>query len=101
VKTSPTNARKRNSEAFITIQKLYVIEKQTSDQPAEVRQRVCQEKSKPIADKLYAWLTRSLPIVPRHSPLKGESEIKKEDALAALITLVWSSVWMEPTHKSA
>jgi len=36
------------------IQKLYTIEKQTTDQPAEVHQRARQEKSKPIIDKLYA-----------------------------------------------
>ncbi len=46
------------------IQKLYAIEKQTTDQSAEVRQRTRQEKSKPIIDKLYAWLIKSLPTVP-------------------------------------
>jgi len=49
------------------IQKLYKIERQIQDKPPDERHRVRQERSRPVMEKLRAWLTAAMPRVPPQS----------------------------------
>jgi transposase len=49
------------------IQKLYQIERQAKEVPPEERHRIRQERSRPVIDKLRAWLSDAIPRVPPQS----------------------------------
>jgi transposase len=49
------------------IQKLYQIERQIQEKPPDEIHRIRQERSRPILEKLRAWLTESIPRVPPQS----------------------------------
>ena len=49
------------------IQKLYKIEKQMSEVEVEVRQRIREERSRPVMDSMRRWLDASLSKVPPQS----------------------------------
>jgi transposase len=46
------------------IQKLYQIERQAKEKPPDERHRIRQERSRPVIEKLRAWLTDAIPRVP-------------------------------------
>lgn len=49
------------------IQKLYKIERQVQERPPDDRHRIRQERSRPVMEKLRAWLTETIPRVPPQS----------------------------------
>jgi len=49
------------------IQKLYQIERQCQEKPPDERHRTRQERSRPVIEKLRAWLTDAIPRVPPQS----------------------------------
>jgi transposase len=49
------------------IQKLYQIERQTKEVPPGERHRIRQERSRPLLEKLRAWLSDAIPRVPPQS----------------------------------
>jgi transposase len=49
------------------IQKLYKIERQIQEKPPDERRRVRQERSRPVMEKLRAWLDDATPRVPPQS----------------------------------
>jgi len=49
------------------IQKLYQIERQAKEVSPEERHRIRQQRSRPVIDKLRAWLTDAIPRVPPQS----------------------------------
>ena len=49
------------------IQKLYKIERQIQQKPPDEVYRIRQERSRPVMEKLRAWLTESIPRVPPQS----------------------------------
>jgi transposase len=49
------------------IQKLYKIERQIQEKPPDEVYRIRQERSRPVMEKLRAWLTESIPRVPPQS----------------------------------
>ncbi len=49
------------------IQKLYQIERQIQEKPPDEVYRIRQERSRPVMEKLRAWLTESIPRVPPQS----------------------------------
>ena len=49
------------------IQKLYQIERQCQEKPPDERHRIRQERSRPVIEKLRAWLTDAIPRVPPQS----------------------------------
>jgi transposase len=55
--------------AMLMIQQLYRIERETRVLSAEERQRVRQERAKPLLEGIRAWLDTHLPIVPPSSAL--------------------------------
>jgi len=59
----------QSSYAIKLISKLYQIEKQLKDKPAQERYEQRQNRSKPIIDKLRNWLTDTLPKVPPKTAL--------------------------------
>lgn len=54
-------------QALAQIQELYAIERRLKDSSAADRHRARQERSKPVMEKLRAWLDASLPSVPPQS----------------------------------
>ena len=70
-KSSATKSRSiKESKALqglAWIQKLYQIERQAKEVPSEERHRIRQERSRPVIDKLRAWLTDAIPRVPPQS----------------------------------
>jgi len=63
-KVQPTKKTGKADKALAEIQKLYRIEQQCKRLPPDERQRLRQEKAKPIIDKLRLWLVKSIPQVP-------------------------------------
>ncbi len=49
------------------LQKLYQIERQLQEKPPDEVHRIRQERSRPVMEKLRAWLTESIPRVPPQS----------------------------------
>jgi hypothetical protein len=49
------------------IQKLYKIERQIQEQPPDERQRIRQERSRPVMERLRVWLDDAIPRVPPQS----------------------------------
>jgi transposase len=49
------------------IQKLYKIERQIQDKPPDERRRIRQDRSRPVLEKLRAWLDDAIPRVPPQS----------------------------------
>ena len=68
-KVQPTKKTGKADKALAEIQKLYRIEQHAKDLPPDERQRLRQEKAKPIIDKLRVWLEKSVPQVPPQSAI--------------------------------
>jgi transposase len=69
------------------IQKLYQIERQIREKPPDEVQRVRQERSRPVMEKLRAWLTESIPRVPPQS-LTGKALSYLDDQWPKLIRVL-------------
>ena len=63
-KLQPKGKTGKADQALSWIQKLYLIEKQTKDDPPDQRYTIRQQQAKPIIDKMERWLHKSLPHVP-------------------------------------
>jgi transposase len=68
-KLQPKGKTGKADQAIAFIQHLYRIEQHTKDQPPDERHRIRQQQSKPIIDKIKAWLEKSLPHVPPKTAL--------------------------------
>jgi len=49
------------------IQKLYKIERQIHDQPAKAKQKLREERSRPVMEAMRGWLDEALPRIPEKS----------------------------------
>lgn len=61
----------RATQALDYIKRLYRIESTIKGQPPDQRRQHRQEKSKPILDEFYAWLTSTIAQISRKSALGG------------------------------
>ena len=68
-KLQPKGKTGKADQALSWIQKLYLIEKQTKDDPPDQRYQVRQQQAKPIIDKMATWLEKGLPHVPPKTAL--------------------------------
>jgi len=59
--------KKRSAKQSKALQKLYKIERQIQEQPPDEIRRLRQERSRPVMEKLRAWLTDAMPRVPPQS----------------------------------
>ena len=62
-KLQPKGKTGRPDQALAMIGKLYQIEREARELEPDERHQLRQEKSKPVIDKLQAWLTKTLPRV--------------------------------------
>jgi transposase len=74
LKAQRSSAKKKRSvkeskalQGLAFIQKLYKIERQIQEKPPDERRRARQEHSRPVIEKLRAWLTDATPRVPPQS----------------------------------
>ena len=67
-KLQPKGKSGKADQALSLIQKLYAIERQLKDKPADERYQIRQTQAKPVIDKLKKWLDKSL----LHTPPKME-----------------------------
>ena len=69
----PSSKKKRSLKAsqalqgLAFIQKLYKIERQIQEKPPDEVHRIRHERSRPVLDKLRAWLDEAMPRVPPQS----------------------------------
>ena len=68
-KLQPKGKTGKADQALAFIQKLYVIEKKTKDDPPDKRYTIRQQQAKPIVDKISQWLQKSLSQVPPKTAL--------------------------------
>jgi transposase len=62
--SKPTSKQSKARQALSQIQALYAIERSLKDASAEERYRARQERSRPVIERLRAWLDTSLDSVP-------------------------------------
>jgi len=74
LKAQRSSAKKKRSlkeskalQGLAFIQKLYKIERQIQDEPPDERWRARHERSRPVMEKLRAWLMDAIPRVPPQS----------------------------------
>jgi transposase len=74
LKAQTSNARKQRTlkqskalQGLGWIQKLYQIERQAKELPPDERQRIREERSRPVIEKLRVWLSDAIPRVPPQS----------------------------------
>ena len=68
-KLQPKGKTDKADQAIAFIQRLYRIEQSIKDQPPDERYRIRQQQSKPVIDKIKAWLGKSVPHVPPKTAL--------------------------------
>ena len=68
-KIQPKGKAGKADQALAWIQKLYLIEKHTKDDPPDQRYQIRQQQAKPIIDKIETWLEKSLLHVPPKTAL--------------------------------
>lgn len=56
-------------QAIAFIQKLYLIEKKIKDKSNDERYQIRQQQAKPVIDKIFTWMEKSLPKVPPKTAL--------------------------------
>ena len=59
------------TEALRRMAALYAVEAEVRGKPAEIRRAVRQEKSRPLVEDLFAWLSAQLARLPSGSPTAG------------------------------
>lgn len=94
LKAQKTSSRKKRSvkeskalQGLAFIQKLYKTERQMQNKPPDDRHRIRQERSRPVMEKLRAWLTDTLPRVPPQS-LTGKALAYLDDQWPKLIRVL-------------
>ncbi len=68
-KIQPKGKTGKADQALAWVQKLYLIEKQSKDDPPDQRYQIRQQQAKPIIDDIKKWLDKSLLHVPPKTAL--------------------------------